>query len=842
MKMSATYTDWDRIFPLTAIEGDLAFTLKGDLMTGWELTLPEAFGLIEDDYDSMIRSFASAIRALPDYTMMHRQDVYTKHPYVAQPQGSFLGDAYERGFAGREYLSHRAYLYLIQTRKARVLASEGSSSLFKCYPINDLPTAEQVGAFRASCDEFITTLKASGMIGARRLTEADYLGEDGVIKTVATLGEQSGLLCDVTLDGDEVGTNDKVLSAYTLADADRLPAKLRSVSRVEALSSSASQLVLGLGSALGLSYDGDHICNLYILKPNQKEVAGGLDSRRKKMTSMNKDRGNLLGSQEIDTYLCDIVRSGRTTVYAHCNMMAWSDPRDAVNVRSNISAALATMGVDAVRCKYDLPVLWYSALPGAACEIGQENLALMELDSSLVLGQYETFDRGFDTHTLKLGDRLTGKPLNIDLMSGAEKAGLIENWHAFVVGASGSGKSVFMNNNAYSRYALGGHVFIIDVGDSYEASCLIVNEESGGVDGVYNRWDISHPFSFNPFLRWREWINPDTDKLKRDEPSLDFLISVIKTIWTNKGLGWTDTMDAVLVNLITGYVRGLSEGDTPIFDDFYKWLRRVLIYDQDEGDIKAGMMRSFDFDGLHIDESRFDAIDFLASLSSYALGGQFGFLLNAREVKDIFKSRFTVFEVGKLKDTNNETFYSICILCIVNEFNRKMREVAEPKTMIIDEAWQAISNRTMAPYLRELWKTARKFLCSAIVVTQEVADITGSEVIKETILQNSPIKIVLNQSSNLNSFDKVALPLGLSDKDKNLILSMRSGSGARELFITWGGKKSGVYRHELCPEQLLAFESNKVRKAPLLDLAARKGSMLKAIEEIADDMRQKKNN
>lgn len=840
MKSLATFTDWERIFPFTDIEGSLVVTLRGEPMIGWEIILPEACSILETEYDAMLQGFTGAIRALPDWVVVHRQDIYLKEPYMSSPDGSFLGDAYERRYGGKTFLTHHQYLYLIASSKARVTDSISGSVIFGKDFLKNIPTAEDLGEFRSMADEFITACTKGTPMKARLLTEGDYFGKDGnsgILGVVRNLGERTGVLCDVRLSPDTVQTQDRSLVGFTISQSESLPPSFDTVSPISSMSTSTSSVLLGVASPLGIGLKEEHICNLYIIKPNQKDVLGELDSRRRKMTSMNKDRGNAVGSQEIEDYLTQTQSSALVSVWAHCNILAWADGNEELQrVRSDISAALTSIRVDAARDTYDLPVLWYASFPGAGSNIGKENLFLMELTSSLALGQYESYDRGFPGEgTLRLSDRLSGRPLRIDLMAGAEKAGLIDNWHAFVLGASGSGKSVFMNNNAYSRYALGGHVFIIDVGDSYESSCAIVSEESGGRDGVYNRWDTAHPFSFNPLSQWREWLSPQ-GALYRDNQSLDFLISVIKTIWTNRGQGWNDTMDAVLVELVGEFVRTLDKQTSyPVFSDLYDWLCERLVYGEDSGE-KRGTMRPLEYRGLAIDSSRFDAVDFLASLSSYATGGQFGFLLNERHPKDIFTSRYTVFEVGKLKDTNNESFYSICILCIVNEFNRKMRSVSVPKTMIIDEAWQAISNKTMAPYLRELWKTARKYLCSAIVVTQEIEDITASEVIKETILQNSPIKVILNQSANQNNFEKIAVPLGLSPRDRNLCLSMqgKAKGGAREVFITWGGKKSGVYLHELCPEQALAFESNKMRKAPLMELAARKGSILSAIRELSN--------
>ena len=174
----------------------------------------------------------------------------------------------------------------------------------------------------------------------------------------------------------------------------------------------------------------------------------------------------------------------------------------------------------------------------------------------------------------------------------------------------------------------------------------------------------------------------------------------------------------------------------------------------------------------------------------------------------------------------------------MNAFDLKMRsrDIEGYKVMAIDEAWKAISNETMAPYLRELWKTARKMSTSAMVITQELDDILTSDVIRETILQNSDIKILMSQDGNRNTFEKVSGPLGLTRTDVNLVLSMAGKeSRSRDVFIKWGSARSGVYTVEACPEQLWAFESNLQKKEPLLRAARVTGSMLSAIRMMADN-------
>ncbi|MBO5498584.1 MAG: hypothetical protein J5990_04235, partial [Bacteroidales bacterium] len=219
----------------------------------------------------------------------------------------------------------------------------------------------------------------------------------------------------------------------------------------------------------------------------------------------------------------------------------------------------------------------------------------------------------------------------------------------------------------------------------------------------------------------------------------------------------------------------------------------------------------------------------ILAMGDYAEGGAFGFLLNDRSPRDLFSSRFTVFEVDKLSGINDSKFYSLCILCIMNSFNARMRSTSGMKVMVIEEAWKAIANETMSGYLAGLWKTARKFQTSAVVVTQQVSDIMSSQVIRDTILQNSSVRILLDQSNNRNSFSQLQELLGLTDHQRDLILSMnrihRDGLHYREVFIALGDKKYGVYATEVSPQEAVCYESNKEKKKPFLELSDRIGAI-----------------
>ena len=144
-------------------------------------------------------------------------------------------------------------------------------------------------------------------------------------------------------------------------------------------------------------------------------------------------------------------------------------------------------------------------------------------------------------------------------------ANLVSNYNIFLDGASGTGKSFTTSSLLYNMYSYGEHVFIIDIGGSYEQVCAVVAEESGGRDGIYNRWDRAHPFSFCPFQSFRGWITDD-GMVRRDDPSLNFLISLLMTLGTDskKGIRLGDFEESIIVYLVTSFIEEWLEEEHPI--------------------------------------------------------------------------------------------------------------------------------------------------------------------------------------------------------------------------------------------------------------------------------------
>ena len=240
----------------------------------------------------------------------------------------------------------------------------------------------------------------------------------------------------------------------------------------------------------------------------------------------------------------------------------------------------------------------------------------------------------------------------------------------------------------------------------------------------------------------------------------------------------------------------------------------------------------------------FDLYNFSFIFSKFYKGGELEYTLNNDLDKSLFDEKFIVFEIDKIKD--DPVLFPIVVLIIMDVFIQKMRLKKGRKALIIEEAWKAISSPTMAGYIKYLYKTVRKFNGIAGVVTQELNDVIDSPIVKEAIINNSDVKILLDQSKFKDRYDQISAILGLTDVQKMQIFTINAlpqKEGIpyhKEVWIA-RGLYSDVYSVEVPPEWYWAFTTERVEKEALkIYERAYDGNIEAAIEHIEIDRKEKK--
>ena len=235
----------------------------------------------------------------------------------------------------------------------------------------------------------------------------------------------------------------------------------------------------------------------------------------------------------------------------------------------------------------------------------------------------------------------------------------------------------------------------------------------------------------------------------------------------------------------------------------------------------------------------FNINNFSSILEPFYRGGELEDTLNNDVDSSLFDARFIVFEIDKIK--GDTTLFPIVVLIIMDVFLQKMRIKKGRKALIIEEAWKAISSPTMAEYIKYLYKTVRKFNGIAGVVTQELNDVIDSPIVKEAIISNSDIKILMDQSKFKDKYDEVAKVMGLTDTQRRQIFtinSLNNHDGRPYFKETWicRGHDSDVYGVEVPPEMCWAFTTERSEKeAVRLYVRYYENDGQKAIRQMEED-------
>ena len=543
------------------------------------------------------------------------------------------------------------------------------------------------------------------------------------------------------------------------------------------------------------------------------------------MNSLSRySRSNAINKEWIDRYLNEAHSYGLTSVRCHCNIMAWSDDAEELRrIKNDVGGQLATMGCMPRHNTIDCPTLFWAAMPGNEADFPAEESFYTFIEPAVCFFTAETnYRSSLSPFGIKMVDRLTGKPVHLDISDEPMKRGITTNRNKFILGPSGSGKSFFTNHLVRQYYEQGAHILLIDTGNSYEGLCNLIHNRTHGEDGVYYTYTEEKPISFNPFF---------TDDGVFDVEKKDSIKTLLLTLWKSEDDRVTKTESGELGSALSMFLEKMKKNRdiVPCFNSFYEFMR---------DDYRAEMAQR----PIPIYKQDFDIDNFLTTLRQYYHGGRFDFLLNSRENIDLLNKRFVVFEIDAIRD--NKDLFPVVTIIIMEVFINKMRRLkGVRKVLICEEAWKALSTANMAEYMRYMFKTVRKYFGEAVVVTQEVDDIISSPIVKETIINNSDCKILLDQRKYMNRFDQIQELLGLTDKEKSQILSINLSNNPnrlyKEVWIGLGGTQSAVYATEVSPEEYLAYTTEETEKMQVLARARQLGGDIEAaIKQLANERRE----
>ena len=260
-------------------------------------------------------------------------------------------------------------------------------------------------------------------------------------------------------------------------------------------STDKTKFSVGFASTLGQLLPCNHIYNQYIFIDDQHKTIQKLESKRLRLQSLSAySRENAISRDSTNEFLNEAISQQRLPVKAHFNVLVWTDNKErSKDLKNLVSSALAQM--DAVP-KQELdgaPQIFWAGIPGNEADFPMNDTFDTFAEQACCFLNLETnYRSSISPMGIRLGDRLSGKPVHVDISDEPMKKGIVTNRNKFILGPSGSGKSFFTNHMVRSYYEQGTHIVLVDVGHSYKGLCQMVN-------GYYFTYDEKNPIRFNPF-------------------------------------------------------------------------------------------------------------------------------------------------------------------------------------------------------------------------------------------------------------------------------------------------------------------------------------------------------
>ena len=639
-------------------------------------------------------------------------------------------------------------------------------------------------------------------------------------------------------DDETVSMGDKRCKVYSLVDVDcaALPSMIRPYTNIEV---NNTEMPVDLASVVDNIPDAETVVyNQVIFLPNQKRELAMLDKKKNRHASI-PNPNNQMAVEDIKRVQEVIARESKQLVYTHFNMVvAVSAGADLQKCTNHLENAFGRMGIHISKRAYNQLELFVGSFPGNCYTLNEEYDRFLTLSDAAMCLMYKERVLHSEETPLKIyyTDR-QGVPVAIDITGKEGKNKLTDNSNFFCLGPSGSGKSFHINSVVRQLHEQGTDVVMVDTGNSYEGLCEYLG-------GKYISYTEERPITMNPFRINREEYNIE---------KIDFLKNLILMIWKGSDSQIPEIEFRIVEQIIIDYYDAYFNGFTRYTDEQREVLlknlfaaasrknpnkpprevdemvrKQIEVLEARRAALKVTELSfnsffDYSFDRLEQictenDITTISYSTYSTMLQPFYKGGAYEKILNETVDSALFDETFIVFEVDAIKE--NKKLFPIVTLIIMDVFLQKMRIKKTRKVLVIEEAWKAIASPLMAEYIKFMYKTARKFWASVGVVTQEIQDIIGSEIVKEAIINNSDVVMLLDQSKFKERFDEIRKILGLTEVDCKKIFTINrlenkdGRSFFREVFIR-RGTTSGVYGVEEPHECYMTYTTERAEKEAL---------------------------
>ncbi len=705
----------DIYFTVEEVEGiGVLYTKNGDYSAVLTMENPvQKYSANIDAYYEFTSLFTSLAQTLGEGYAIHKQDVFCRRSFKDEHPAhhEFLSDCYFRYFSGREYTDQRTFLVITQESKGSKLFSYDARK-WRDFMVKVRKVRDQLKDAGISC-RFLDKREASEYVD--RYFALDFTG-----KTVSMTG--------LKVDDEGISLGDRRCKFYSLVDVDSvaLPPLIRPFTSIEVNNSS---MPVDLVSAVDAIPDARTIIyNQVLFVPGQKKELAALEKKKNRHSSIPSP-ANQMAVEDIKNVQDVIAREGKQLVYCHFNVGVVTDRSADIHKCTNyIENAFGRQGIHISKRAFNQLELFVSTFPGNCYSLSPDYDRFLTLGDAAACLMYKEKTQHSEDTPLKIWytDR-QGVPVAIDISGKEGKEKITDNSNFFCLGPSGSGKSFHMNSVVRQMWEQDTDIVMVDTGNSYEGLCEYVG-------GKYISYTEEHPITMNPFRITRAEYNIE---------KVGFLKNLVMLIWKGSQGTVTKTEDKLIEQTITEYYENHFAGRISqlCFNTFYEFSVKRIPEICNENNLAGIDLAAYNY-----------------LMKDFYKGGNHEVTLNEDLDTTLFDETFIVFEIDSIKD--DPLLFPLVTLIIMDLFIQKMRIKKNRKVLVIEEAWKAIASPIMAEYIKYMYKTARKFWASVGVVTQEIQDIVGSPIVKEAIINNSDVVMLLDQSKFRERFDDVLDLLG----------------------------------------------------------------------------------
>ncbi len=805
--------------------GDDGFVLNqiGEQTIGYILNLPEIYTIPSvEKYEEINTKISNVFRLLPDNVFVHFQFVAFKNKYSNlsnEDDINFLRRSFSFHHFERGYLDNRCFVFLTSAvnlggKKNVILEKKKSGIVY-----NKTVLEKNQPDFFKFLEIFENAFNVGDLNSAgfqvEKMNEENW---ENYLKSYFSLNfvDDDFAFGDITDDKKNFVVGNNFLHFSSIENS-------KQIKRISA-TDKYGIFDFSFFHKFFLDFPSNHILNFSFYKKNSFEFLNKKQRETKQISSVGNACFN--GKEmlkDIEEFSEDVFSSDSHIFGMNYSFILFEKEKEILNSAIlNLNKLMINAGVEPYVVGFDKFDYFFCGVGGNGSSLPSD-LFFTSLHDNVALfipkeANYRKDTINFMPHWgVCLNDRKNGTPCYLDLFFKPKKSGVIQNYNGFIVGNSGGGKSVLLNNIIEYVYFMGGHCIVAEKGRSMSNWKKMFPN-----DVLYYEFTLDNPLSYNIF-KTKKILRELAEAHKEDTYDTVFqenivnIRSLLLNIYKITDEEKMQIGRIILDNLILKLYHQTGEDELLNFNVFYEFVKSEydLYY---QNNLKGSKQDS--------DYELFNLKSFLLVLSPFYRGGKYDLVLNGDFKLNIFDYKIIVFELDKIeKDEIIMPVVQFLIMSITLDKAFNLRKIVQPKfkqippftLLAMDECWSFVANKTMAPFLAYCSRTLRKNDGGFWAITQQLKDLLSSKDIGDILVSLCDTKIILDVKSLASQITEMANILSLTDIEVALIKTLNvedlyTKEPFREAYFKSGANIGKVYKLLLSNEQFVSYMTDGASK------------------------------